>query len=168
MFRHEDIRVALTQDGLGHATAEAIAFVDGALSSAGEWPKGIDLRGCGRQLSKEELRERGYRSSLRLSEECLDILTDKGRQDPAESTQFIVSALVSRDAKRAQLARTKAAGVRKVKIRQNSMAAGPCPACIALSKRTIPIDDAPLGPLPECPRPSQCVLIIQSVLDWDD
>lgn len=55
----------------------------------------------------------------------------------------------------------------RVQVHPNAMAAGPCNACIAISREPIPLDEAPLGPLSECPHPDQCVLIFAAVMPWD-
>lgn len=55
----------------------------------------------------------------------------------------------------------------RIQVHPNNMAAGPCRGCIELSREPIPLSRAPLGPLPECPHPDQCVLLFRSVMDWE-
>lgn len=160
-FVDEDIRIALTQSGYAYGATEHITFVKSALRDE-EWPRGITLRRLGRQLSKEELRSLGYRPNLQITAECLALLTDKGRANPTESTQFIVSAANMRRSSRRDIAQAKRVGIRSVKVFPNNMASGPCPACRALSRTVVKIDDAPCGPLSDCPHPDQCVLHWQS------
>lgn len=160
-FLDEDIRIALTQGGHAYGAPEHIAFVKSALREE-EWPRGITLRKLGRQLSKDELRALGYRPNLQITAGCLALLTEKGRASPAEAAQFIVSAVIMRRASRRDIAQAKRAGIRSVRVFANNMASGPCPACKALSRTVVKIDDAPCGPLSDCPHPDQCVLHWQS------
>lgn len=152
-----DYEIALTQSGFGSASPDSVQFLKAALDGI-EWPKGSDLRRYSTQLSRDEVVALGYRSNVVLSGDFLAILTEAGRADPVHAAQAIVSALLSRRAVRRSIERAKAAGLSHCKVIPNNMAAGPCTACLELSKRVIPLDDAPLGPLPECPHPDQCVL----------
>lgn len=158
----EDVLVALTQEGLSYGRAEDVAFVKAAVSGV-EWPTGMHLRKHGALLSKDDLRAQGYRANLILSHECLAILTDKGREYPADAAQFIVSALNGRRSARTQIDNCRAVGLGRVEVYANSMAAGACKGCRALARKAIPLDEAPLGPLAECPHPSQCILIFRGV-----
>lgn len=164
----EDIRASLAQDGLAYDTSDAIDFVEAALFGSGEWPRGVDLRRHGTLLTKSELKQLGYRANLILTSECLAILTDKGRERPTDSSQFIVSSLMLRTSNRAHIARAKSGGLSLAQVIPNSTASGPCAACMEISSRLIPIEKAPIGPLPSCPHPSQCVLHIRATVDWLD
>lgn len=55
----------------------------------------------------------------------------------------------------------------QVQVHANSMAAGPCAACLEMASEPIPLGSAPTGPLPECPHPDQCVLRFHVVISFD-
>lgn len=162
----DDRRIALTQDGLSHGRDEDLAFVRAALDG-NQSARGVDLRRHGTPVSAERLRQLGVRSNAIMSEEFLAILTDKGLSDPIEAAHFIASAYFGRVAQTKAISRAAQAGITMVEVIPNNMAAGPCQACLKLAKRPIPIEQAPLGPLPQCPHPSQCVLHTRSVLTFD-
>ena len=164
----EDYRHALTHLGLSEGSDADIAFLRGALSGV-EWPKGITIRKHGTPLTKDELKSLGYRSNLILSRECLAVLSEQGRRDPVESTQFIVSAVESRVAFLRQMANTLSAvgSDTMIQVYANTMAAGPCAACTAIAAKPVPLTMAPSGPLPECPHPDQCQLFWRTHLTFD-
>ncbi|WP_155738158.1 hypothetical protein [Sphingobium yanoikuyae] len=145
--------------GLAHPTQASIDFLKAGLLGV-DWPKGITLRRHGSQIPKEELKALGYRANLVLSRECWAILSDKGRGDPVESTQFIVSAIESRVAFHRRMGSVSAAmgDDAMVQVIPNNTASGSCAACVALASEPIPLAQAPSGPLPSCPHPDQCVL----------
>lgn len=154
--------------GLSEGAPSHVAFVKAAIHHL-DWPKPIDLRRHGKRLGADELRKMGLRANTVITREFLDILTDEGREDPVEAAHAIYRGIFGSTANSGQLARTAAAmgSNAKVKVTPNTMAAGPCPACIALSKKLIPIERAPAGPLPGCPHPSQCKLHWQAVVEFD-
>ena len=145
-MRDDDIFAALTQDGLSSGRPADIAFVRAALVGK-MWPKGIDLR----------------RDRDRFDE----ILSTKGAADPIGAAQNIVSALFSRIAARKSRDRAIGAGIEWVVLVPNNKLAGPCPACLSAAKSPIPISQAPLGPLPGCPHPSECATRFRSHLFLD-
>jgi len=159
-------RIALTQEGFSHGRDEDVAFVRDALD-ANQSARGIDLRRHGTPASAERLRQVGVRSNAIMSQEFLAILTDKGLSDPIAAAHVIASAYLGRAAQTKALSRPAHAGITMVEVIPNNMAAGPCRACLKLAKKPIPIEQAPIGPLPECPHPSQCKLWTRSVLSFD-
>lgn len=161
----DDRRIALTQDGLSHGREKDLAFVRAALDG-NQSARGVDLRRHGTPAPTERLRQLGVRSNAIMSEEFLAILTDKGLSDPIEAAHVIASAYLGRAAQTKTLSRATHAGITMVEVIPNNMAAGPCQACLKLAKKPIPIEQAPIGPLPECPHPAQCKLWTRSVLSF--
>ncbi len=159
-------RIALTQDGLSHGRDEDLAFVRAALDG-NQYARGVDLRRHGTPASAERLRQLGIRSNAIMSEEFLAILTDKGLSDPIEAAHAIASACLSRAAQTEAISRADHAGITMVEVIPNNMAAGPCQACLKLAEKPIPIEQAPLGPLPGCPHPGQCKLWTRSLVSFD-
>lgn len=162
----DDVRTALTQAGLSHGRDADIAFVRRAIGS-NQFAKGIDLRRCGEPAPIETLRELRVRANAVLSVDYLAILTAKGLADPIETAQFLVSAYQSRLAGTNAIGRAAHARIERVEVVPNTMAAGPCAACLKLSRYPIPAADAPTGPLPECPHPTQCQLRTRAVLEFE-
>ncbi len=158
-------RIALTQDGLIHGRDEDLAFVRAALDG-NQYARGVDLRRHGTPASEDRLRQLGVRSNAIMSEEFLGILTNKGLSDPFEAAHVIASAYFGRVAQTKAINRATDAGITMVEVIPNNMAAGPCHACLKLAKKPIPIEQAPIGPLPDCPHPTQCKLWTQSVLSF--
>lgn len=159
----DDVRTALTQAGLSHGRDADIAFVRRAIGS-NRFAKGIDLRRCGEPAPIKTLRELKIRANAVLSVDYLAILTAKGLANPIETAQFLVSAYQSLLAGTNAVGRSAHAGIDHVKVIPNNMAAGPCPACLKLARYPIPVADAPTGPLPECPHPTQCQLRTRAVV----
>jgi hypothetical protein len=159
---------ALTRSGLSYGRPEDAAFLRSALRGE-EWPSGLTLRKHGSPLNKHELRALGYRANLILSRECLAILTEKGREDPKEAAQFIVSAFTTSRSTARAIGDVIAAGGPHgmVQVVPNNMAAGPCSGCLAPASTPIPATQAPTGPLPECPHPEQCRLHFRYIYDPD-
>lgn len=151
------VRTSLTEAGLSHGRDADIAFVRQAIGS-NQFAKGIDLRRCGEPAPIQTLRELGVRANAVLSVDYLAILTPKGLADPIETAQFLVAAYQSRLAGANAVDRAAQAGIDRVMVIPNNMAAGPCPACLKLARHPIPAAKAPTGPLLECPHPTQCVL----------
>jgi hypothetical protein len=162
----DDARTALTQAGLSHGRDADIAFVRRAIGG-NSFAKGIDLRRCGEPAPIETLRELKVRANAVLTVEYLAILTAKGLADPIETAQFLVSAYQSRLAGTNAIGRAAHTGIKRVAVIPNTMAAGPCAACMMLSRHPIPAADAPTGPLPECPHPTQCQLRTRAVLEFE-
>lgn len=160
------IRQALTQDGLSHGRPADIDFVRRAIGG-NQFAQGLDLRRHGTPAPAEKLRELGVRTNAILSLEYLETLTAKGLSDPIGAAQFITSACHEQLAGVNRRERYAHAGVSHVQVIPNSMAAGPCPACLALAEKPIPAEDAPDGPLPGCPHPSQCRLFTRAVMDFE-
>jgi len=162
----DDVRTSLTQAGLSSGTDADIAFVRRAIGD-NPFAKGIDLRRCGEPAPIEKLRELKVRANAVLTVDYLAILTAKGLADPIETAQFLVSAYQSRLAGTNAIGRAAHAGIDHVEVIPNNMAAGPCAACLKLSRHPIPAADAPTGPLSECPHPDQCVLRWRTHLAFD-
>jgi hypothetical protein len=160
----DDVRTSLTQTGLSNGTDADIAFVRRAIGD-NPFAKGIDLRRCGEPAPIEKLRELKVRANAVLTVDYLAILTAKGLADPIEAAQFLVSAYQSRLAGTNAIGRAAHAGIERVEVIPNTMAAGPCAACLKLSRHPIPAADAPTGPLPECLHPTQCQLRTRAVLN---
>lgn len=160
----DQIRRALTQGGLSHGRDRDIAFVRQAIGGK-PFAKGIDLRKSGIPAPIERLCELGLRSNAVASVEYLSILSDTGLTNPIEAAQFITSAYQRQLSEINASGRRRHAGIRRVRVVPNNMAAGPCAACLKLAQRDIPASEAPIGPLPECPHPSQCSLHVRAVLD---
>ncbi len=160
----DDVRTLLIEAGLSHGTDADIAFVRRAIGD-NPFAKGIDLRRCGEPVPIEKLRELKVRPNAILTVDYLTILTAKGLADPIETAQFLVSAYQSRLAGTNALGRAAHAGIERVEVIPNTMAAGPCAACLKLSRHPIPAADAPIGPLPECPHPTQCQLGTKAVVE---
>lgn len=159
---------ALSHEGLANTTPAAVQFVREALWDA-PFPKGIDIRRSGDLLSKDELRERGIRANAICSRQYYGILTEAGRADPVSAAQQIVSRLTGAHSSHVRLTAAAAAmgGNARIRVYENRMAAGPCPACIKLASKTQPISKAPTGPLEGCPHPSQCALHWHVVSDFE-
>lgn len=162
----EEVRAALVQTGLCHGRDEDLAFVKAAIGGTA-FAKGIDLRRHGTQLDKPTLKAMKVRATAMLTAEYLAILTPAGRADPIEAAQFLVSAYQRRIAETNALGRAANAGVGFVEVIPNNMAAGPCPACLKMAEEPVPVAEAPTGPLPECPHPTQCRLWTRSILTFD-
>lgn len=155
----DDYVIALTQDGLSYGRPSDVAFLRSALRGQ-EFPSGMALRKFGALIPKDEMKAMGYRATLILSRECYEILTEKGRKYPADSAQFIASALEGRKARRREFAQLVAVFGSDVMVRftANNTGAGTCSSCRALARQPVRVEGASLGPLPECPHPSHCVL----------
>ncbi len=162
----DQARRALTQSGLSHGRESDIAFVRQAIGG-NKLAADIDLRRSGTPASIEILRELGLRANAIITMEYLSILTETGLADPVGAAQFITSAYRGRLAQINALGRLRHASIFRVRVVANNMAAGPCAACLALAQHDVSIDEAPYGPLPECPHPSQCQLHTYAVLDLD-
>lgn len=159
-------RIALIQDGLSHGRDEDLAFVRAALDG-NQSARGVDLRRHGTPAPTERLRQLKVRSNAIMSEEFLAILTDKGLSDPIRAAHVIASAYLGRADQTRAISRRAQAGITMVEVIPNNMAAGPCQACLKLAEKPIPIQQAPIDPLPECPHPTQCKLWTRSVLSFD-
>jgi hypothetical protein len=159
-------RIALIQDGLSNGRDNDLVFVRAALDG-NQSARGVDLRRHGTPAPADRLRQLGVRSNTIMSEEFLAILTDKGLSDPIEAAHVIASAYLGRAAQTEAISRADHAGITMVEVIPNNMAAGPCQACLKLAEKPIPIEQAPLGPLPGCPHPGQCKLWTRSVLSFD-
>lgn len=158
----EDARDAVTQSGLCLGRNADIATIH-QLFLENPIPTGLDLRKTGNRIDAAGLRERALRGNVILSFECWEMLSPEGQRDPINSAQFIMSAYARRLRGRNDIARAIHSGVSQALVYPNNTAAGPCKACIALSACPIPIEQAPCGPLPECPHPNQCNLWHRSV-----
>lgn len=158
----EEVCAALAQTGLCHGRDEDVAFVKAAIAGIA-FAKGIDLRRYGTQLDKPTLQAMKVRPTAMLTAEYLAILTPAGLADPIEAAQFLTSAYLSQIAGTIALGRAEHAGVEFVEVIPNNMAAGPCAACLKMAEKPVPIAEAPTGPLPECPHPTQCAIITRSV-----
>lgn len=161
----EEVRAALVQTGLCHGRDEDVAFVKAAIGET-TFAKGIDLRRHGTQLDKQTLKAMKVRTTAMLTAEYLAILTPAGLVDPIEAAQVLVSAHQGRIAGTNALGRAEHAGVKFVEVIPNNMAAGPCAACLKMAVKPVPIAEAPSGPLPECPHPSQCAIRTRSVVSF--
>jgi len=159
-----DVRTSLTQAGLSNGTDADIAFVRRAIGD-NPFAKGIDLRRCGEPAPIKKLRDLKVRANAVLTVDYLAILTAKGLADPIETAQFLVSAYQSRLAGTNAIGRAAHAGIERVEVIPNNMAAGPCTACLKLARHPIPASAAPTGPLLGCPHPTQCRLWTRAVLD---
>lgn len=157
---------ALTRSGWSRGTDSDVDFFLAAVGSD-PFAKPIDLRRHGMLMAADELRQLGLRANTVVSREFMAILTDKGRAQPIEAAHHIMSMSYTLRAGARARANQAAAGISMVQVIPNSMAAGPCAACLALSKSPIPLSSAPDGPLPECPHPDQCKLFTRSVLLFD-
>jgi len=155
---NEDSHAALTQSGLSYGRDSDIAFVRRAIA------KGSELRKTGTPLDGQRLKHLGYRRNVIITTEFLDILTEKGCAEPRRASQCIMSAYQSKIACLNRIGRMRHAGISEVRVLPNNMAAGPCPACLSLSERDMPIEQAPSGPLPGCPHPDQCFILFRSVI----
>ena len=164
----DDYRRALTAVGLAKGTDVSVAFLKAALKGV-DWPKGIALRKFGDQISREELKDLGYRPNLILTHQCWEILTDEGRKDPVHSTQAIVSEIEARSAHLRKMgnARLAVGNDAMIQVYANNMASGPCSACTALAANPVPLSLAPSGPLPSCPHPDQCALHWRTIYSPD-
>lgn len=154
-----DYMLGLRLHGMSDGEPDHVAFVHAAIDHI-DWPKPIDLRRHGEQLSPDALREMGLRANSVLTHEFLAILNEQGRADPIQAANLIYRGVFGLAAHGERMARTVAAigDAAMVQVIANNMAAGPCPACIKLARRPIPLSQAPSGPLPDCPHPTQCVL----------
>lgn len=159
-------QIAVARTGMTLGRDADMAFIASAIGG-NAFAKGIDLRRHGTPLPADKVRQLGLRSSTILTAEYMSILTPQGVAEPVDAAQFIVSAYLSEGSGARQLALRREAGIVRVHVIPNNMAAGPCPACIELAKHPIPVEQAPTGPLPQCPHPTQCKLWTRSVLDWD-
>lgn len=160
----EEVRAALVQTGLCHGRDEDVAFVKAAIGGTA-FAKGIDLRRHGTQLDKPTLKAMKVRPTAMLTAEYLAILTPAGLADPMEAAQFLTSAYLGQIAGTNALGRAEHAGVEFVEVIPNNMAAGPCAACLKMAEKPVPVAEAPTGPLPQCPHPTQCRLWTRSVID---
>lgn len=140
-----------------------LAFVKAAIGGTA-FPKGIDLRRHGTQLNKATLKRMKVRPTAMLTAEYLAILTPAGLAAPIEAARFLVSAYQGRIAATNALGRAEHADVEFVEVIPNNMAAGPCAACLKMAEKPVPIAEAPAGPLPNCPHPTQCVIRTRSLL----
>lgn len=163
----DEAELALTESGLSRGRKQDIAFVRSVVESV-EFAKGIDLRKMGTPISARQKAELGLRANTIVSEDYLGILTAKGIANPIESAQFIVSAYVGRLASLNDIGRMRHAGIKRVRVLPNNMAAGPCTHCLAAAGRDLPIDEAPIGSFAGCPHPAQCVIRIRSIVDIKD
>lgn len=166
----DEAKIALTESGLSHGRKQDIAFVRSVMEGV-EFAKGIDLRKKGYPINAQRKAELGLRANTIVSEDYLSILTAKGLADPVESAQFIASAYSSRLASLNNIGRMRHAGIKKIRVVPNNMAAGPCAHCLAAAERDLPVDEAPVGSFAGCPHPSQCVIWIRSIVDiegYDD
>jgi hypothetical protein len=162
----EEVRAALMQTGLCHGRDEDVAFVKAAIGDAA-FAEVIDLRRHGSQLDKPTLKAMKVRPTAKLTAEYLAILTPAGLADPIEAAQFLTSAYLSQIAGTNALGRAEHAGVEFVEVIPNKMAVGPCAACLKMAETPVPVAEAPSGPLPECPHPTQCKLWTRAVLAFD-
>lgn len=143
-----------------------LAFVRSAICDVAV-PRGTDLRRHGTQLAPIVLKALGLRTTTILTAEFLDVLTEEGRADPVGSAAHIVSAYLTGASMHHAARRAEQAGIEMVTIVPTNTAAGPCTACLALAEKPISIRMAPIGPLRECPHPTQCRLHVRSVLRFD-
>lgn len=163
----DEAKIALTESGLSHGRKQDIAFVRSVMESV-EIAKGIDLRRKGSPINAQHKAELGLRANAIVSEDYLAILTEKGIANPIESAQFIVSAYAHRLASLNKIGSMRHAGIKKVRVVPNNMAAGPCDSCQGVAGKELPIKDAPAGSLPGCPQPSQCAIRLQAVSALDE
>lgn len=166
----DEAKIALTEGGLSHGRKQDIAFVRSVMESV-EFAKGIDLRKKGHPINTQRKAELGLRANAIVSEDYLNILTAKGMADPIESAQFIASAYSGRLASLNNIGRMRHAGIKKIRVVPNNMAAGPCTHCLSAAERDLPIDEAPIGRFDGCPHPTQCIIWIRSIVDiegYDD
>jgi len=110
------------------------------------------------------------RANAICSIEIFEAMTPEARADAVFSAQSIVTALMSWQSAAGKIERTLQAmgpGTR-IKVHPNKMAAGPCAACLKLSSEAQPLSAAPMGPLPACPHPDQCVLHWRALSEFED
>ena len=161
----DEVRTALVQTGLCHGRDADVAFVKAAIGGTA-FAKGIDLRRHGTQIDKPTLKAMKVRPTAMLTAEYLAILTPAGLADQIEAAQFLTSAYQSRIAGTNALGRAEHAGLEFVEVIPNNMAAGPCTACLKMAETPVPVAEAPTGPLPECPHPTQCVIYTRPILTF--
>lgn len=159
----EEVRAALVQTGLCHGRDEDVAFVKAAIGET-TFAKGIDLRRHGTLIDKPTLKAMKVRTTAVLTAEYLAILTPAGLADPIEAAQLLTTAYLGQIAGTNALGRAAHAGIAFVEVIPNTMAAGPCPACLQIAEKLVPVAEAPTGPLPECPHPTQCKLWTRAIL----
>lgn len=159
----EAVRAVLVQTGLCHGRDEDVAFVKAAIGGTA-FAKGIDLRRHGTQLDKPTLKAMKVRPTAMLTAEYLAILTPAGLADPIEAAQLLTTAYLGQMAGTNALSRAAHAGIEFVEVIPNTMAAGPCSACRKIAEKPVPVAEAPIGPLPDCPHPTQCNLSFRSIL----
>lgn len=164
--RYDSVQTAVARTGMTLARTEDMAFIFSAIGN-NAFAKGIDLRRHGAPLPADQVRKLGLRATAIVTAEYIAILTPQGVAQPIDAAQFIVSAYLSALNAGQQTNRREGAGITQVQVIPNTMAAGPCHACINLAKHPIPLEQVPTGPLPECPHPTQCKLLTKSVLDWE-
>lgn len=161
----EEVRAALVQTGLCRGRDEDVAFVKAAIGGT-TFAKGIDLRCHGTQVDKPTLKAMKVRPTAMLTAEYLAILTPAGLADPIEAAQFLTSAYLSQVAGTNALGRAEHAGFEFVEVIPNNTAAGPCPACLKMAEKPVPVAEAPTGPLSECPHSTQCVIRTRPVFSF--
>ena len=157
-----EAKAALIESGLSHGRDKDISFVRSVMESV-PFAKGLDLRKSGIPTNDRQKADLGLRSNVIVSHNFLDILTPKGLIDPIGSSQFIASAYAGRLASINAIGRIRHAGIKKVRVIPNNMAAGPCEHCLTAAKAEFLIEDAPIGSLPGCPHPTQCAIRLVSV-----
>ncbi len=155
----EEVRSVLVQSGMSLGRSSDIAFVRRAISD------GKEPRKVGNPVPREKLKGLGCRTNFIVTSEFLEILSDSGRAAISEASDTIFRMYLGKLAGINRVNQARHHGVNRVRVIPNNMAAGSCYACRHMSQHVVSIDDAPTGPLSDCPHPGQCAVTFSSVVE---
>lgn len=155
--------------GLVSDQPEAIAFYRVAFADhPNQFVTYDDLRKQGDLLNKETLKALGLRANVKLSDQFLGTLNERGRADPLGAASILGRAISKALCTLRDLADIEAGGIDRIRFRASNMAAGPCAGALSLAGQTFLLSDAPILPFETCPHPDQCACRYQAWLPLMD